>query len=130
MPDSALSQPTKLPNLSYMMSVGELRYIQANFEKGAAKNPDQLDAVIRNTFIQGTLSIVFAVLVLIVFAAGIIMALKAFRGGGLPLSEDDGVASRIFAPSGMIPTKAEKEVQKQWDELPKSHVKSVGTGAH
>ena len=28
--------------------------------------------------------------------------------------------SRIFAPSGMIPTAAEKEVQKQWDELPRS----------
>ncbi len=37
---------------------------------GAAKNPDQIDAVIRNTFIQGTLSVVFAVLVLIVFIAG------------------------------------------------------------
>jgi methyltransferase (TIGR00027 family) len=32
----------KLPNLSYMMSVGELRYIQSRFEKGAAKNPDGL----------------------------------------------------------------------------------------
>ena len=32
----------KLPNLSYMMSVGELRYIQSHFERGAAKNPDGL----------------------------------------------------------------------------------------
>ncbi len=32
----------KLPNLSYMMSVGELRYIQSHFEKGAAKGPDGL----------------------------------------------------------------------------------------
>ena len=44
---------------------------------GAAKNADQIDAVIRNTFIQGTLSIVFAVLVVIVFAAGVIVALRA-----------------------------------------------------
>ncbi len=44
---------------------------------GAAKNPDQIDAVIRNTFIQGTLSVVFAVLVLIVFVAGVVMALQA-----------------------------------------------------
>ena len=44
---------------------------------GAAKNPDRRStAVIRNTFIQGTLSIVFAVLVVIVFAAGVIMALQ------------------------------------------------------
>jgi carbon starvation protein len=96
---------------------------------GAAKDAGQLDAVIRNTFIQGTLSVVFAVLVVIVFAAGVVMALNAIRGGGRPLSEDDPAPSRIFAPSGMIPTKAEKEVQKQWDALPKSHAKSVGTGA-
>jgi methyltransferase (TIGR00027 family) len=32
----------KLPNLSYMMSVGELRYIQSHFESGAYRNPDAL----------------------------------------------------------------------------------------
>ncbi len=96
----------------------------------AAKDPGQLDAVIRNTFIQGTLSIVFAGLVVIVFAAGVIVALKAMRGAGRPLTEDEPVASRLFAPSGLIPTHAEREVQKQWDALPKSHAKSVGTGAH
>jgi carbon starvation protein len=97
---------------------------------GAAKNAGQLDAVIRNTFIQGTLSIVFAALVVIVFVAGVIMALKAIRGGGRPLTEDEPVPSRLFAPSGLIPTKTEREVQKQWDALPKSHARSVGTGAH
>ncbi|KAA0081027.1 carbon starvation protein A [Mycolicibacterium sp. P9-64] len=97
---------------------------------GAAKNPDQIDNVIYNTFIQGTLSIVFAVLVVIVFIAGVVMALKAIRGGVGTLSEDEPVPSRIFAPTGLIPTKAEKEVQKQWDELPNSRVRSVGTGHH
>ncbi|TPG37349.1 carbon starvation CstA family protein [Mycolicibacterium hodleri] len=97
---------------------------------GAAKNADALDAVIRNTFIQGTLSIVFAVLVVIVFAAGVVVGLKTIRGTGRPLSEEEPVPSRIFAPSGMIPTAAEKEVQKQWDALPKSQARSVGTGAH
>ena len=72
----------------------------------------------------------FALLVCIVFAAGVIVALKAVRGQGRPLAEDEPVPSRIFAPSGMIPTKAEKEVQKQWDALPKSSARSVGTGAH
>ena len=96
----------------------------------AAKNAGQLDAVIRNTFIQGTLSIVFAVLTIIVFAAGVIVALRAIRGAGSPLSEDEPVPSRLFAPSGLVTTKAEREVQKQWDALPNSHAKSVGTGAH
>ena len=47
---------------------------------GAAKNPDQIDAVIRNTFIQGTLSIVFAALVVVVFVTGVVVALRAIRG--------------------------------------------------
>ncbi|UNB50618.1 carbon starvation CstA family protein [Mycolicibacterium sp. YH-1] len=97
---------------------------------GAAKDAGQLDAVIRNTFIQGTLSIVFAVLVCIVFVAGVIVALKTLRGRTVTLSEDEPAPSRIFAPSGLIPTAIEKEVQKQWDDLPKSGVTSVGTGVH
>jgi carbon starvation protein len=97
---------------------------------GQAKNVDQMEAVIRNTFIQGTLSIVFALMVVIVFGAGLIMVMRVLRGGGTPLTEDEPVASKLFAPSGLIPTKAEREVQKQWDALPQSHARSVGTGAH
>jgi carbon starvation protein len=95
-----------------------------------AKTPADVDKIIRNTFIQGSLSIVFAVLVIVVFLAGVVVALRAIRGGGSPLTEDEPVPSRLFAPSGLIPTKAEREVQKQWDELPKSHARSVGTGQH
>ena len=51
---------------------------------GTAKNAAKCTTVIRNTFIQGTLSIVFAVLVVIVFVAGVIVALRAIRGGGTP----------------------------------------------
>ena len=101
---------------------------------GAAKDAGQLDAVIRNTFIQGTLSVIFAVLVVIVFTAGVFMALKSIRGQDPALAEDDPVPSRIFAPSGMVMTAAEKEVQKQWDALPRRHAGlsagSVGTGSH
>ena len=97
---------------------------------GSAKNVDQLHAVIRNTFIQGTLSIVFAVAVIIVFLAGVAMALRSIRGGGLPLTDDAPVPSKIFGPAGLISTSAEKEVQKQWDALAAPHAKSVGTSAH
>jgi carbon starvation protein len=95
-----------------------------------AKTPGDVDKIVRNTFIQGSLSILFAVLVVIVVVAGVIVALRAIRGQGSPLTEDEPVPSRLFAPSGLIPTKAEREVQKQWDALPKSHARSVGTGAH
>src|SRR5262249_32449081 len=86
-----------------------------------AKTPGDVDKIVRNTLIQGTLSIVFAALVVVVFIAGVVAALNAVRGTASPLTEDEPVPSRIFAPSGLIPTKAEREVQKQWDELPKSH---------
>jgi carbon starvation protein len=95
-----------------------------------AKTPADVDKIVRNTFIQGSLSILFAALVVIVFVAGVIVALRAIRGQGSPLTEDEPVPSRLFAPSGLIPTKVEREVQKQWDALPKSHARSVGTGPH
>lgn len=97
---------------------------------GAAKNAGELDAVIRNTFIQGTLSIIFALLVLIVFVAGVIMVIRTLRGTASPTTEDEPVPSRIFGPSSLLMTKPEKEVAKQWDALPTAHAKSVRTGAH
>ena len=82
---------------------------------GAAKNAHQLDEVIRNTFIQGTLSILFALVVVIVFAAGIIVAFNVIRGRGRPLTEDEPVSSKRFAPAGLIPTTGERSLQKRWD---------------
>ena len=87
---------------------------------GSAKNAHQINEVIRNTFIQGTLSIVFAVAVVIVFIIGLVVAFKAIRGGGRPLTEDDPVPSKLFAPSGLIPTATERKVQRQWNVLPRS----------
>jgi len=87
---------------------------------GAAQNTHQLDAVIRNTFIQGTLSVVFALVVVIVFAAGVVVALRAIRGGGRPLTEDVPVPSKRFAPSSLIATAAERDLQRRWDAQPAS----------
>ncbi|CDO87690.1 carbon starvation protein A [Mycobacterium triplex] len=81
---------------------------------GSAKNAHQLDEVIRNTFIQGTLSILFAVVVIIVLVVGIAVSLRAIRGGGRPLTEDEPIKSKRFAPSSLIATAAEREVQRQW----------------
>ncbi len=86
---------------------------------GSAKNVHQLDDVIRNTFIQGTLSILFALVVVIVVIVAVVVALRAIRGDRRPpLSEDEPVPSRRFAPSGLISTAAEKELQRQWAAEP------------
>src|ERR1044072_9825050 len=79
-----------------------------------AKTPADVDKIVRNTFIQGSLSILFAVLVIIVFVAGVIVALRAIPGQGSPLTEDEPVASRMFEPSGPIPPQAEREGQEPW----------------
>ena len=82
---------------------------------GSATDPVQLDAVIRNTFVQGTLSIAFATVVLVVFAAGVVMAVRTIRGADPSTTEEGPVDSQRFAPRGLIPTAAERDVQKLWD---------------
>lgn len=81
---------------------------------GTAKTVEAMEAVVRNTFIQGTLSIVFVVLSIIVIASAILATIRAYRNGGGAQTEDEPVASRLFAPSGLMATPAEKELQKQW----------------
>ncbi|WP_460717400.1 carbon starvation CstA family protein [Nocardia heshunensis] len=82
-----------------------------------AKTASDMDKIVRNTWIQGTLSIVFAVLVLIVAVVGVWAAARALRAGGGDTSESPEEPSKIFGPSGFIATKAEKEVQQEWDTL-------------
>ena len=43
--------------------------------------------------------------------------LFSVRAGGLPTTETPDVPSKIFAPAGFVPTPAERDLQKQWDEL-------------
>ncbi|MEU4342226.1 carbon starvation CstA family protein [Nocardia sp. NPDC023852] len=82
-----------------------------------AKTQDDMNAIVRNTFIQGTLSVLFAALVLIVAVVGAVVAFRAWRSGRTTTTETPEEPSKIFAPSGFVATSAEKEVQKQWDEL-------------
>ncbi|MCU1643260.1 MAG: Carbon starvation protein like protein [Nocardia sp.] len=90
-----------------------------------------LDKTIRNTFIQGTLSIVFAVLVLIVALIGLWVCIRALRKGGGESTESPEQPSKIFGPSSFLATKAEKEVQKEWDDLvAQGKVRASGAAAH
>ncbi|MEB3070885.1 carbon starvation CstA family protein [[Mycobacterium] vasticus] len=81
---------------------------------GSATTRGQLHDVVRNTFIQGSLSVIFASVVAVVFVTGIVVSLRAIRGG-TPTTEAAPVPSRRFAPSGLIPSAAERRVQAQWD---------------
>lgn len=85
---------------------------------GSAVNARQVDDVVRNSFVQGTLSVVFATVVLVVVISAILVSSRVIRGSGKPLSEDDQMNSRRFAPAGLIPTAVERNVQRQWDAMP------------
>ena len=82
----------------------------------AARTPEQIDVVIRNTFVQGTLSIVYAVLVLIVFVAAMIVSFRAMRAGRTEVSEHDAPPSQIFAPSSFLASPTEREVLAEWKD--------------
>ncbi|MGW6129621.1 carbon starvation CstA family protein [Cellulomonas sp. NPDC055163] len=105
------------PKLGYWAQHDAFQAARAAGEEsfGSAATPEAMDAVIRNTAVQGTLSILFAVLVLITVAAAAVVCVRAVRAGGLPTSEEPDAPSQIFAPTGMVPTDAEREIQALWD---------------
>jgi carbon starvation protein len=81
---------------------------------GNASSVEAMQAVVRNTFIQGTLSIVFLVLTLIVIVTAVIATIRSVRAGGGPSAEDPPVPSRIYAPAGLVASPAEKELEAEW----------------
>lgn len=85
---------------------------------GTATSVQAMQAVVRNTAVQGTLSIVFVTLAIIVIAAAVVSTIRSVRAGGGENLEDTPVASRRFAPAGFLATPAERELEKQWAEVP------------
>jgi len=85
---------------------------------GTAASVEAMQAVVRNTMIQGVLSVLFVTLSIIVIVAAFWATWKSCRDGGSPSNEDPAVASRIFGPAGFIATPASKGLQSQWDALP------------
>ena len=80
-----------------------------------------MEAVIRNTAIQGWLSVIFVVLSIIVITTALIATYKAFRNAKAGLAntdnEDPALPSRVFAPAGPVPTASERELMAQWNQL-------------
>uniref|UniRef100_UPI0037C99E47 carbon starvation CstA family protein n=1 Tax=Nocardioides rotundus TaxID=1774216 RepID=UPI0037C99E47 len=81
---------------------------------GTAGDVAAMEAVVRNTTVQGTLSIVFVVLTLIVLVTSLIATVKAYRGQRGESKEDPRVESHIFAPAGLFPTPPERELMAEW----------------
>ncbi|MGC5077919.1 carbon starvation CstA family protein [Agrococcus sp. DT81.2] len=94
---------------------------------GTTEGIPALEAVVRNTMIQGTLSIIFVVLTIVVIGFSIANVIKAARSTEIVDHEDERTESRMYAPAGFLPSPEERELQKQWDALPDEH-RPVRTG--
>lgn len=106
---------------------------QTSFQ--TAKTIEDMDAVIRNTAVQGTLSIIFALVTLAVVITGIVTCIKALRAGAaqgkaVESSEEPYVASRYFAPLGFKMNSVEKEIAAEWDKVAEDDPRRFHETAH
>ncbi|MGF3054005.1 carbon starvation CstA family protein [Microbacterium sp. YY-03] len=98
-------------------------------EFGTAKTVEAMEAVVRNTAVQGVLSVIFVVLAIIVIIMSVIVTIRAIRNGGGENMEDAPVASRRYAPAGFIATPSERALEKEWEALP-PELKPTQGGGH
>ncbi len=83
-------------------------------------DPAQIEiqkAIIRNTFIQGTLSIVFLVTVAFVVVCGAIRVVRTLRNREFTSSEDEFAESNFFAPASLFATKLEKKLVAEYEKV-------------
>jgi carbon starvation protein len=87
-------------------------------------------AVVRNTAIQGTLSILFVVLVATLFVAAVVTVARALRTpGGIGTSEDPAEPSRLYAPGQLFASPLERKVEAEFERLvEEGRVAPVGGG--
>ncbi|MFT0847924.1 carbon starvation CstA family protein [Actinomycetaceae bacterium L2_0104] len=86
--------------------------------KASATDPEVIEiqnAVIRNTFIQGTLSIVFVLLVTAVIISAILRIRKTISTADTTTSEDPHQESNFFAPSTVVASKLDKKLVQEYE---------------
>lgn len=83
---------------------------------GTATSVEAMRAVVRNTMIQGVLSIIFVTLAIVVILTAAWATWRSYRSGHAATAEDAPEASRIYAPAGLVTTPPEKALEAQWQE--------------
>ena len=109
-----------VPAVGYFAQNAAFREALASGETsfGTATSVEAMEAVVRNTIIQGSLSILFVTLAIIVIITAATATFTAWRADSNSTSEDPAVESRTYAPAGFIPTPTERALEKQWEALP------------
>jgi carbon starvation protein len=80
-----------------------------------AKSMEQMQQVVTNSTVNGTLQALFATLVVVVVVNALFIWFKAVRAGGLPTTEVPKVESHLVAPSDFFATKEEKDAVREWE---------------
>ena len=80
-----------------------------------ATDLDQMEQVVFNSTVNGSLQALFAVLVIIVVLNAFYIWARALRAGGLPTTEVPKQESRLVAPSDFFATAEEKDAVREWE---------------
>ena len=81
---------------------------------GTAEGVEAMSAVVRNTAIQGALSILFVTLAIVVIITAVLAVLRSRRHPEAVDTSDPPVASRTYAPAGILATPNERELERRW----------------
>lgn len=117
-----------VPAVGYWANHMAFREALASGEEsfGTAPTVAAMEAVVRNTAVQGTLSIIFVTLAIVVITTSVVAVLRAWRTREIVDREDAPVPSRRFAPAGILATKEEKALEREWAALPEDQQPSRG----
>ena len=74
-------------------------------------------AIVRNTMIQGTLSVVFLVMVAFVMLCALVRVIRTIRSGDTTTSEDPYQESNFYAPETMIADKLQKKLVEEYERV-------------
>ncbi|MFC4140659.1 MULTISPECIES: carbon starvation CstA family protein [unclassified Microbacterium] len=118
-----------VPAIGYWANNAKYRAAQATGD-GSLGTPEMVEAVIRNTAVQGTLSIIFVVLTIVVILVAAGSAINSIRRGLSDDGEDAPVPSQRFAPAGLIASRSERELEARWQVYDAERGVSRQTGQH
>jgi carbon starvation protein len=90
-----------------------------------ATSVDQMEQVVFNSTVNGTLQAIFALLVLVVVVNAFVIWIKALRAGSLPTTEVPWHESHLVQPSDFFATADEKEAVREWEAA--GHGREVGS---
>ena len=87
---------------------------------GTLTDPAKIEetrAIVRNTMIQGTLSIIFLVMVAFVMVCALIRIVQTIRNRDTTTSEDPYQESNFYAPETMIASSLMKKVSREYEQV-------------